>query len=307
MKKISYKIRNWPEYNKSLTQRGRLDVWIPETLVEDWFNYEKHGGKGASYVYTNAAIEFCYLIRNLYQLPLRQTRGFVSSIFKMANIPLQTPCYSTMSRRGKELEVCLREEIGNERLSVAFDATGIKVSGEGEWKVRTHGTEKRRGWTKLHIAINSDSQEILAAIVTGSDVHDGEVLADLLEQIPEGVKDGFGDGAYDSHENFKLLQSMGSLATIPPRENAVVTGDGAILRNEHVQEIGEIGRDEWNIKHKYHQRSKVETAMFRMKRCFGGGLTSKIPEIQAAELFIRCQLLNRFFKLGKPVTIAVTE
>jgi len=154
-----------------------------------------------------------------------------------------------LSRRGKTLEVCLREETGNEKLSVAFDATGIKVSGEGEWKVRAHGTEKRRDWTKLHIAIDSDSQEILAAIVTGSDVHDGEVLSDLLDQIPEGVKDGFGDGAYDSHENFKLLQSKGSLATIPPRENAVITDDGAILRNEHVQEIEEIGRDEWKVKH----------------------------------------------------------
>jgi len=307
MKKISYKIRNWPEYNKSLIQRGRLDVWIPETLVEDWYNYEKHGGKGASYVYTNAAIEFCYLIRNLYQLAFRQVCGFVRSLFEMAEIPLQVPCYSTLSRRGKTLEVCLREDTGNEKLSVAFDATGIKVSGEGEWKVRAHGTEKRRDWTKLHIAIASDSQEILDAIVTGSDVHDGEVLADLLDQIPEGVKDGFGDGAYDSHENFKLLQSKGSLATIPPRENAVITDDGAILRNEHVQEIEEIGRDEWKVKHKYHQRSKVETAMFRMKRCFSGCLASKIPEIQAAELFIRCQLLNRFFKLGKPVTIAVPQ
>lgn len=89
--------------------------------------------------------------------------------------------------------------------------------------------------------------------------------------------------------------------------NDYITEDGAASRNEHVQEIEEMGRDEWKIKHKYHQRSKVETAMFRMKRCFSGGLTSKIPEIQAAELFIRCQLLNRFFKLGKPVTIAVPQ
>ena len=280
-------------------------MWIPETLIEDWFNNEKHGGKGASYVYTNAAIEFCYLIRSLYQLAFRQVCGFVRSLFEMAQIPLQVPCYSTLSRRGKTLETCIREEVGDEKLNVAFDATGVKVSGEGEWKVRTHGTEKRRDWTKLHIAIDSDTQEIVAAIVTGSDVHDGEVLGDLLAQVPEGIKDGFGDGAYDSHENFKLLENKGSLATIPPRENAVITKGGAVLRNEHVQEIEEIGRDEWKVKHKYHQRSKVETAMFRIKRCFSDGLTTKAPETQAAELFIRCQLLNRFFKLGKPVTAAV--
>lgn len=59
--------------------------------------------------------------------------------------------------------------------------------------MRAHGADKRRSWTKLYIAINSDSQDILAAIVTVSEVHDGEVLEDLLEQIPEGIKDGFGD------------------------------------------------------------------------------------------------------------------
>lgn len=280
-------------------------MWIPKTLEEDWFNHEKHGERGASNIYTDSAIEFCFIIRNLYHLPLRQTRGLVSSIFKMANIPLQVPCYSTMSRRGKELEVCLREKTGNERLSVAFDATGIKTSGEGEWKVRAHGADKRRGWTKLHIAINSDSQEILAAIVTGSEVHDGEVLEDLLEQIPEGIKDGFGDGAYDSKKNFELLQKYRSMATIPPRKNAVSTAKGAALRNEHIREIEEIGRDEWKLKHKYHQRSKVETAMFRIKQCFGGSLKSKRPENQAMELFLQCQLLNRFFKLGKPDSIEV--
>ena len=77
--------------------------------------------------------------------------------------------------------------------------------------MRTHGTEKRRSWTKLHIAINSDSQEILAAIVTGSDVHDGEVLADLLEQIPEGVKDGFGDLCpFEGTERMILTRTLNS-------------------------------------------------------------------------------------------------
>lgn len=95
------------------------------------------------------------------------------------------------------------------------------------------------------------------------------------------------------------------MATIPPRKSAVLTAKGAALRNDHIREIEEIGRDEWKLKHKYHQRSRVETAMFRVKQCFGGALKSKRPENQAMELFIQCQLLNRFFKLGKPDTIEV--
>ncbi|HAS3930664.1 TPA: transposase, partial [Vibrio cholerae] len=37
---------------------------------------------------------------------------------------------------------------------LAIDATGLKVYGEGEWKVKKHGTDgKRRVWRKLHLAV----------------------------------------------------------------------------------------------------------------------------------------------------------
>jgi hypothetical protein len=36
-----------------------------------------------------------------------------------------------------------------------IDSTGLKVFGEGEWKVRKHGKERRRIWRKLHLAVDS--------------------------------------------------------------------------------------------------------------------------------------------------------
>lgn len=80
---------------------------------------------------------------------------------------------------------------------VVVDSTGVKVYGEGEWKVRTHGVGKRRIWRKLHLGVDEGSGEILAAVVTTNDVADCEVLPDLLEQIDRPVEQVSGDGGYD--------------------------------------------------------------------------------------------------------------
>lgn len=35
-----------------------------------------------------------------------------------------------------------------------MDGTGLKVFGDGEWKVRQHGPSKRRVWRKVHLAVD---------------------------------------------------------------------------------------------------------------------------------------------------------
>ena len=223
---------------------------------------------------------------------------------------LPVPCYSTVCRRAQQLELCIRSEKElKEPLNIAFDGTAVKVFGEGEWKVRVHGADKRRTWVKFHLTIDSETQEIIAAVVTGSDTFDSEVLGDMLEQIPERIQDGFGDGAYDSKECHELLSQRQALATIPPRDNAVIHSDSVYpsQRNQHVAEIQAIGKEEWKQKHRYHQRSKSETAFPRLKRIFGERIPSRLCYSQALDLFIRCLLFNRFFELGKPISFAVAN
>ena len=64
-----------------------------------------------------------------------------------------------------------------------IDSTGLKVFGEGEWKVRQHGWSKRRLWRKLHLAVDEATGMILAHKLTRSNVHDGPVLPELLAQV----------------------------------------------------------------------------------------------------------------------------
>jgi Transposase DDE domain len=49
---------------------------------------------------------------------------------------------------------------------VVIDSTGLKVYGAGEWQREKHGERGRRTWRKLHLAINPDTNEILASELT---------------------------------------------------------------------------------------------------------------------------------------------
>ena len=70
-------------------------------------------------------------------------------------------------------------------LCIAVDGTGFKVFGEDEWKVRQHGVGKRRTWRKGHFAVVANGKykgRIIAQQGTGSDVHDCEVMEELLHR-----------------------------------------------------------------------------------------------------------------------------
>lgn len=54
--------------------------------------------------------------------------------------------------------------------------------------MRKHGTDgKRRVWRKLHLAVDADTHEIIAAELTLSGVTDAEVLPNLLKQTRRAI------------------------------------------------------------------------------------------------------------------------
>ena len=82
-------------------------------------------------------------------MPLRALQGFIDSVFQLAQVPLICPHYSCISRGDKEVEVSFKTKTRGTIQHLAIDSTGLKVYGEGEWKVRKHGTDgKRRIWHK---------------------------------------------------------------------------------------------------------------------------------------------------------------
>ena len=66
---------------------------------------------------------------------------------------------------------------------IVVDSTGLKVYGEGEWKVRKYGAGKHRTWMKLHLAADETTQQIQAVTLTSNAVDDATEVGALLKQI----------------------------------------------------------------------------------------------------------------------------
>ena len=64
------------------------------------------------------------------------------------------PHYSTFAGGRPGWGAAAHRPAGGGPLHLAIDATGLKVRGEGEWKVRTHGKD-RLVWRKLHLGVDA--------------------------------------------------------------------------------------------------------------------------------------------------------
>jgi transposase len=308
--KATYRIRNWSEYNAGLKQRGSLTFWIDELVLQEWVDPYLSGKPGASVYYSDVAILTMATVKAVYRLAGRQCQGFLESIFELLGIELSVPDHSTLSRRVSKLEVALPVVPKEGARHVVVDSTGVKVYGEGEWKTRQHGVSKRRTWRKLHLGVDEATGEILAAVVTTNDVHDGEVLNDLLEQIEGEIEQVSTDGAYDHSHCYDEIAERGAKPVIPPRKDAVIWQHGNCKapphpRDENLRYIRKHGRKKWKRDANYHRRSLAETTMFRFKAIFGGNLSSRKFDNQAVELFIKCAALNRMIQIAKPDTYVV--
>lgn len=299
--KPKYRTRNWKQYNTALTNRGSLTLWFDTAARDGWINSNRPSGPGHPTLYSDAAILCSLSIREVYHLPLRQTQGLLRSIIQLLELDLPVPDYTLLSRRARKLKVKLASISGKKIEHLIFDSTGLKVYGEGEWKVRQHKAEKRRTWRKLHISIDASTQQITTALVTSNKVVDPRVLPNMLKQVEAEVERVYADGAYDSRDCYRAIHKKRAKPIIPPRAGSTTWKDGFLEdRNSNVRGVEKLGEKEWKKEAGYHLRSLVETAMFRMKWIFSDKLRGRRDDTQVTEAMIRCRALNRMTDLGMP-------
>lgn len=308
--KKPYRVRNWSEYNRSLVKRGSLTIWVDEDAVKSWLEQERSGKRGAPRLYSDAAIRTILILRTVYHLPLRAAQGFAQSIFDLMGIELPIPDYTTTWRRSENLEMPELKRKKDEALHLVIDSSGLKVFGEGEWKVRQHGYSKRRTWRKLHIGVDESTGEIVTAVITSNNVSDGEVIEDLLNQVEGQIGQVSADGAYDHRDCYNSIRNRGATAAIPPRSGARIWQHGnskgeGLSRDENLRRCRQVGRAKWKEEIGYHRRSKAENAFFRYKTIIGSRLRSKKFANQATETFIGCLILNKMTELGMPESYPV--
>jgi hypothetical protein len=304
-----YRVRNWSHYNAGLIARGNITMWINEDdLIAPASCTTRQRGRPC--LYADAVIQMLLGLKQVFRLPLRALQGFAQSQRDLAFSGLPVPNYTTLSRRAQKLDVVLAIPASREPLHLVIDSTGLKVFGEGEWKVRKHGYAKRRTWRKVHLALDIRTGQIGAALMTHQDVDDASALPDLLDQIPADVPIDIvgGDGAYDSRQSHAVIAARDAQAAIPPREGAVPWPQnipGAGWRNEAIKAIATWGRAQWKKQSGYHRRSLVENLMYRLKTLTGNRLWARRIGSQATEVAIRVGVLNRMTALARPKSVRI--
>jgi hypothetical protein len=303
--KTSYKVTNWSKYNESLVRRGDVTFWFDEDVIDAWEHDNDEPKIGRPFTYSDTAIECLLALRELFRLPYRQTEGLGRGLVKLMQIELTIPDFTSLAKRAATLGVSLDIATRQGPIDVVVDSTGLKVFGEGEWKMRKHGKSKRRTWRKLHLTVNPATQEIEAEVLTENSEHDADQVDGLLDQVNGPVAAFYGDGAYDQWKVYDSLSERTIQPIIPPRRNAKIKQHGnarqtPLVRDEAIRRIRRIGRKRWKEEIGYHLRSLAETAMYRMKCCFGDKLKNRKLPNQRAEVRLRSKILNGFTQLGLP-------
>jgi hypothetical protein len=301
----SYKIKNWREYNESLVQRGSITFWFDEEVTENWKHRNEISKVGRPFLYSDVAIECLLMLRELFRLPYRQTEGLGRSLVELMQVDIEVPDFTSLAKRAAKLNVGLKVVERKGPIDVVVDSTGLKVFGEGEWKVRTHGKSKRRTWRKLHLAVDPQTREIVAEILTENSGHDADQVSQLLDQISQPIESFRGDGGYDKWKVYRELAERGILPVIPPQHNAKIKqhancGEKPLPRDQAIRGIRQLGRSAWKKHVGYHRRSLAETTVYRIKTTLGVILKNRLLETQATEVRLRCKILNKFNQLGLP-------
>jgi hypothetical protein len=256
--------------------------------------------------YSDLAIETTLILRTVFHQPLRQTEGLVGSLLELMGLDLPVPDHSTLSRRARTLALAPQAASGPVHLLV--DSTGVKLSGPGEWLVGKHGTQRRRAWRKLHLAVDAKTGTIVASTLTSKEVDDAAELGPLLDQIDEPLAAVVADGAYDQDRVYDAVagHSAEAAVVVPPRATAVLSPSAETdptQRDRHLQVIAEQGRMGWQKTSGYNARAGAEGAMSRYKRIIGDTLRSHTRPAQQTETRTAVTVLNRMLDLGRPESV----
>ena len=285
--KQRHRVTNWAADDAALRQRGSLTVWFTEAAIAAW-RAEPRTTPGGQPHYSALAITTALTLRAVFRLALRQTEGLIGSILRLLGLDLAVPDHSTLSRRAETLPMPSPRS-GTEPVHLLVDSTGLTLCGAGEWLQAKHGRRTRRSWRKLHLGVDANTGQIVAAALTTSDVDDDSQVGPLLDQVTGPLASFTGDGAYDRDDVYGAVAERhpDAAVVVPPRSNAVPSKTAETAptpRDRHLQQIAERGRIGWQKASGYNCRALAESAISRFKRVIGDALRSRTERRQASEL-----------------------
>lgn len=294
----------WSEYNESLVKRG--EILLGFDVIDNW-NIEladmNRGKLGEPFHYPDTFVLMLGYAKAYFHLPYRQTEGIVKGYAKN-KIP-SIPDFSTINRRINRLDIKIDDnknakELEDRYIIIAIDSTGIKVTNRGQWMNKKWNTRIKKGYLKIHVAVDIKSKKILSMEITDEHVHDNRMLPTLVDDLVksnEYIIDKFlADGAYDSNDTFRYLSENGIIPCIKVRKNSRVRKTAHIFRNLSVITQRHDFK-QWKDSVSYGQRWMVETVFSSLKRMFGEYVYSLKKENMKQELLLKASLYNKFLYL----------
>ena len=284
--------RNWKKYNHSLVRRG--EIILSFDTIESWSTELKemnHKKEGHRYQYPESFMEVLGYVHLYLHLPFRQTEGLIKSHLKEKT---KTPTYSAIWKRVNKLHIKMNPKLGKD-IVIAIDSTGVKVANRGEWMRQKW--QKRRGFLKIHVAIDVKSKQITCIDITDDHSHDSKYFISLVEQSKQfgNVTKVLADGAYDTKDDFAYLYHEDIVAGIKTRKNSSVNTNCYPRRKSVLAQL--FNYDLWRNSVSYGDRWIVESVFSAFKRMFGEHVTSHKRENMIHELKMKVCLYNKMITM----------
>jgi hypothetical protein len=195
--KQRWRVTKWPAYEAGLRRRGDVTFWLDEAALAGW-QAPRRSTPGGQPRYSDLAIELVLTLRLVFHLALRQAEAFSRSVLALLGLELAIPDHTTLSRRGRAFAGRQPRIVRHDApMHLVLDSTGLQLFGQGEWDAQKHG-RTRRQWRKLHIAVDADTGEIAAHVLTEGHADDVAQAPGLLGQAEGSVATVTADSAYDS-------------------------------------------------------------------------------------------------------------
>ena len=86
MGKSLHPITNWSQYNKYLINRGSLTFWVDADAMDNCFHHDHHGRRGRGQLYTDQTISTFLILKGIFNLTLRATKGPIDYPFELMNV-----------------------------------------------------------------------------------------------------------------------------------------------------------------------------------------------------------------------------
>lgn len=299
---------DWPSYNRSLVKRG--EILFSYDFLDNWdFELEKmnQNKMGKPFLFPDSFILAIGYIRYSFRLPYRQIEGIIKATGK--NLPENPPSYGHICKRINRLNVNITKDNTidhDDYIIIAIDSTGIKITNRGHWMDKKWNVQNRKGYLKIHIAVNIKTKEILALKVTDEKVHDSKMLETLVDQVSNisseekkkiiKIKSVSADGSYDTNNNFRYLEVERIRPGIKVRKNSIVSSKNNKLRNKEVM-MQTKDLLKWKKKRKYGHRWISEAAFSTIKRTFGEYVSATKFDNMVKEMMVKVSLYNLFRRL----------